>query len=91
MNASPSNLIAFSTTNFYFVFLLDIPSDRYKLAQLQCTPIFMFNVLLNKQILVKVVIRTLELASAAVNYFCKKTPSYLFDSALGQSKKRLDF
>ena len=91
MNASSSNLIAFSNTNFYFVFLLDIPSDRYKLAQLQCTPMFMFNVHLNKQILMKVVIRTLELALTAVNYFCKKTPSYLFDSVLGESKKRLDF
>ena len=91
MNASPSNLMAFSTTNFYFVFLLDISSDWYKPTQLQCTPMFMFNVHLNKQVPVKIVIRTLELALAAVNYFRKEIPSYLFDSVLGESKKRLDF
>ena len=91
MNASPSNLMAFSTINFYFVFLLDISSDCYKPAQLQCTPMFMFNIHLKKQIPVKIVIRTQELALAAVNYFPKKTPSYLFDSVPGESKKRLDF
>ena len=91
MNAFPSNLMAFSTTNFYFVFLLDISSDWYKPTQLQCTPMFMFNVHLNKQVPVKIVIRSLELALAAVNYFPKKTLSYLFDSVLLESKKRLDF
>ena len=83
--------MAFSTTNLYFVFLLNISSDHHKSAQLQCTPTFMLNVHLNKQTPVKIVIKTLELALATVNYFRKETPSYLFDSVLGESKKRLDF
>ena len=61
MNASPSNLMSFWTTNFHFAFLLAIVFDRYKPAQSQCLP-------KNKNMF-KISIITLELALAAVNYF----------------------
>ena len=60
--------MAFWTTNFDFVFYA-----RYMLSN---------KFIIRNKNMFKIVIRTLEIALAAVNYFRKKVPSYMFDSVL---------